>query len=122
MHSPVVQAEFDAVTSDGREIVVKIAIGDQHDIPSNGGMDIGFYIEIDPIMDRRRQGGTDSLTAMCFSLQLVRKALTVFVAHGGSLFLRHSRYPIDLQSPWFESLGGLIRSEYLQSKPPSIRE
>ena len=119
MDSPVVQAEFDAVTSDGRAIVVKIAIGDQHDIPSNGGPDVGFYVEVDPIMDRKRQGGTDSLTAMCFSLQLVRKALVVFVAHGGSLFLRDTRSPIDLQSPWFESLGGLIRPEYLQSNPSS---
>lgn len=115
MHSPVVQTEFDAVTRGGQEIVVTVTIGDLHDISPNS--DVGFYIEVEPLMKRRRQGGTDSFMAMCFSIQLVRKALTVFVSHGGSLFMRGSRHPIDLQSPWFESVGGLIRPEYQQPGP-----
>jgi hypothetical protein len=118
MQSPVAQAEFDAVTRDGKEIVVTVAIGDLHDIPTESGDTcVGFYIEIEPLMQRRRQGGTDSLMAMCFSIQMVRKALLIFVAHGGSLYFRGTRSPIDLQSPWFESIGGLIRSEYLRPDP-----
>jgi hypothetical protein len=115
MESPVVQTEFDAVSQEGREFVISVEIGDQHNIPTKSGdTDVGFYIEVEPIMERRRQGGTDSFMAMCFSIQLVRKALIVFVSHGGSLYARGTRSPIDLQSSWFESLGGLIRPEYLR--------
>ena len=117
MDSPVAQAEFDAVTRDGREIVVQVSIGDQHDMPSKHGTDVGFYVEVEPLMQRRRQGGTDSFMAICLSIQMVRKALMIFVAHGGSLFFRGTRCPIDLQSPWFESFGGLIRDEYLRPDP-----
>ena len=123
MQSPVVQAEFDAITRDGLEIVVTVAMGDLHDIkplpPESDSTDVGFFIEVEPLMKRTRQGGTDSLMAMCFSIELVRKALTVFVSHGGSLFMRGSRYPIDLQSSWFDARGGIIRPEYLQSNPTS---
>lgn len=120
MQCPVVQTEFDAVTREGREFVVRVAIGDPHDTPTgDGALDIGLYVEVDPLMDRRRQCGTDSFMAMCFSIQLVRRALTVFVAHGGMLFKRGSRAPIDLQSPWFEPLDGLIRTEYVQTDPAS---
>jgi hypothetical protein len=120
MQCPIVQTEFDAVTRDGREFVVKVAIGDPHDFPtSSGAIDVGFYVEVDPLMDRRRQCGSDSFMAMCFSIQLVRRALAVFVAHGGLLFMRGTRAPIDLQSPWFEPLDGLIRSDYLQTDPAS---
>lgn len=118
MHSPVVQAEFDGVTRDGREMIIRVAIGDAYEIATkSGGIDAGFYIDIEPLMDRRKQSGTDSLMAMCFSIELVRKALATFVAHGGSLFARHTRCPIDLQSPWFESVGSIIRSEFLQTHP-----
>jgi len=120
MQCPVVRTEFDAVTREGREFVVRVAIGDPHEIPTkDGAIDNGFYVEVDPLMDSRRQCGTDSFMAMCFSIQLVRRALTVFVAHGGLLFKRGSRAPIDLQSPWFEPHDGLIHSEYLQTDPVS---
>lgn len=118
MHSPIVQTRFDAVTRDGREIVINVAIGDQHSVPvKSGDTDVGFYIEVEPLMERRRQVGTDSFMAMCYSIQLVRKALTIFVAHGGSVWFRASRCPIDLQSPFFEPVGGLIRPEYLAPDP-----
>lgn len=118
MRIPVVQAEFDGVTRDGREIVIRVAIGDAYEITTKSGdIDVGFYIDIAPLMDRRKQGGTDSLMAMCFSIELVRKALVTFVAHGGSLFARDTRCPIDLQSPWFESVGSIISSEFLQPGP-----
>ncbi len=118
MRIPVVQAEFDGVTRDGREIIIRVAIGDAHDITTkSGAIDVGFYIDVEPLMDRRKQGGTDSLMAMCFSIELVRKTLVTFVAHGGSLFARETRCPIDLQSPWFESVGGMIRSEFLMPDP-----
>lgn len=115
MHTPVIQAEFDGVTRDGHEIVIRVAIGDAYEVATkNGDTDVGFYIDIEPLMDRRKQGGTDSLMAMCFSIELVRKALITFVANGGAVFARETRYPIDLQSPWFESVGGIIRTEFLQ--------
>lgn len=119
MRSPVVQTEFDAVTRDGREIVISVAIGEQHSVPvESGETDVGYYVEVEPLMKRRSQVGTDSFMAMCFSIHLVRKALVIFVAHGGSVFFRGSRCPIDLQSPSFESVGGLIRSEHLAPDPP----
>ncbi|MCU0720066.1 MAG: hypothetical protein MUC83_10215 [Pirellula sp.] len=118
MESPLVQAKFDAVTRDGHEFVVTVAIGDRQDLNTKSGeIDVVFYIEVEPLMERRTQCGTDSLTAMCFSIQLVRKALMTFVAHGGSLFCPGTRFPIDLQSPYFESIGGLIRPQYLQRLP-----
>jgi hypothetical protein len=52
--------------------------------------------------------------AMCFGIELVRNALKIFVAHGGSVYFRQTRSPIDLESPSFQALGGLLRSEFEQ--------
>jgi hypothetical protein len=65
--------------------------------------------------------------AMCFGIQLVRAALKIFVAHGGSVYFRGTREPIDLESPSFQSLGRLLRAEFLlpdptQRKPKMTRK
>ncbi|TWU19739.1 hypothetical protein [Allorhodopirellula heiligendammensis] len=83
--------------------------------------DVGFYIEIDPIMDRRRQAGTDSLSALCSSIELVRKALKIFVAHGGVIHSPGSRLPIDLDDFAFQPQFGLLRPEYLDGDPDPYR-
>jgi hypothetical protein len=118
MQSPIVQAQFDGTTRDGREIAIEVRIGDAHDHPTDcGDVDKGFYIEVEPLMERRRQIGTDSLSAMCFGIELVRKSLKIFVAHGGFVYFRGTRSPIDLDSYWFESIGGLLREEFVKPNP-----
>ena len=122
MHNPVVQAEFDGVARDGREFVIRVAIGDKRDLPTTSGdPDVGFYIEVEPLMARKfLQGGTDTLMAMCFCIQGLRKVLKLFVAHGGSVYGRGTRYPVDLDSYWFEPVGddvGLLRAEFLLPSP-----
>jgi hypothetical protein len=123
MQKPVVQAEFDGVTRDGREIVIRVAIGDRKDLPATGGaLDVEYYIEIEPLMDRKLQGGTDSLMAMCFCIHAVRRMLKIFVAHGGTIYCRGTRSPIDLESYWFEPIDGWLRPEFLQPKPAPPRD
>jgi hypothetical protein len=118
----MIQAEFDGITRDGRDIVIRVAIGEPHDIPTaSGDTDAGFYVDVEPLMERRTQVGTDSFMAMCFAIELVRKALKIFVAHGGSVYFRRTRSPIDLKSYCFEVVGGLLRPEFLEAgqTPPS---
>ena len=120
MDSPIAETTFDCVGRDGQSFVLHVRIGDRHDIPTKSGdTDVGFYIELDPLMERRHQGGPDTFTALCFSIRLVRKALKIFTAHGGSVYFVGTRCPIDLDSSWFESLGGLIRDDYLMNAPNS---
>ena len=120
MRDPVIQTQFDGVTRDGREIVIRVTIGDPHEVPSEHGDDAlaGFYIELEPLMDRRRSVMPDSFGAMCMAIQWVRLALKIFVAHGGSVYHRGTRTPIDLTSPSFEPVGGFLRPEFLRPDPP----
>jgi hypothetical protein len=116
MHNPVVQAEFDGVARDGREFVIRVAIGDKR----SSGDDVSFYVEVEPLIARRYpQGGTDTLMAMCFCIQGVRRVLKMFVAHGGSVYGRGTRSPVDLDSYWFEPVGDdkTLRAEFLLPSP-----
>jgi hypothetical protein len=107
------QTEFDGVTRDGREIVIRVAIGDIHDVTTDhGDPTVGVFIEVEPLMKRRRQQADDSFGAVCFAIELVRAALKIFVAHGGAVYFRNTRAPIDLTSPHFEPIGGLLLPEY----------
>ena len=120
MKNPVVQAEFDGVTRDGRELVIRVAIGDMRSLPlPSGDADVGFYIEVEPLMARNFvQGGSDTLTAMCFCIHGMRRVLKMFVAHGGSVYGRGTRNPVDLDSYWFEPVGGdLLKADFLLPTP-----
>jgi hypothetical protein len=119
MDNPVIVCEFGGVTRDGREIVIRVAIGEPFVLSSAGDPDPGFFVEVEPLMRRTRSIGTDSFMAMCFGIELVRKALKIFVAHGGAVYFRGTRSPIDLESYWFESLGGLLRKDFLQDNNAS---
>ena len=126
MKNPVVQAEFDGVARDGREFVIRVAIGDMRSLPlPSGDADVGFHIEVEPLMARNFvQGGPDTLTAMCFCIHGMRRVLKMFVAHGGSVYGRGTRCPVDLDSYWFEPLGdNLLRAEFLlpSPKPPPAK-
>jgi hypothetical protein len=117
---PVVKCEFDGATRDGREIVIHVSIGDAREFAKKyPGPDPGFYVEVEPLVGRRSSVGTDSFMAMCFGIELVRKALRIFVANGGSVYFRGTRSPIDLESYWFQSLGLLLRPEFLLPDPIS---
>jgi hypothetical protein len=120
MRDPVVKCEFDGATRDGKEIVIHVAIGDAHEYAKKYPRpDPGFYVEIEPLLGRKCSVGTDSFMAMCFGIEMVRKALRIFVANGGSVYFRGTRSPIDLESYWFEPLGLPLRPEYLIPDPIS---
>jgi hypothetical protein len=124
MREPFIQCEFDGVTRGGRDIVIHIAIGDPEGFAKkNKQSNPGFFVEIEPLVGRRGCVGTDSFMAMCFGIELVRKALKIFVANGGSVYFRRTRSLIDLDSHWFKALGGLLRPEFLNKDPiPSRRK
>jgi hypothetical protein len=123
MRNPVIKCEFDGVTSDGKEIVIHVAIGDAREFAKKyPGPDPGFYVEVEPLMGRRASVGTDSFMAMCFGIELVRNALKIFVAHGGSVYFRRTRSPIDMESPSFQSLGGLLKQEFEQRLPTQAKQ
>lgn len=122
MDNPVAEASFDCEDRDGRQFVMTVAIGDRHKISTDSdSSDVGFYIEIEPIMERRRQAGTDSLSALCCCIELVRKALKIFVAHGGVIHSPGSKLPIDLDDFAFQPLFGLLRPQYVDGNPNPYR-
>lgn len=123
MDAPVVETTFDCVDRDGRPFPLHVRIGDRHDIRTESGdTDVGFYVELDPLMKRRVQAGHDTFTAMCFCIQMVRVALKTFVAHGGSVYFAKTRSPIDLDDFLFGPIFGLLRDEFLNPQPDSTAE
>jgi hypothetical protein len=124
MRDPVIKCEFDGVTRGGRDIVIHVAIGDPKGFAKkHKESDPGFFVEVEPLVGRKRCVGTDSFMAMCFGIELVREALKIFVANGGSVYFRHTRSPIDLESHSFQPLGHFLRPEFLIPDPtPSKRK
>lgn len=120
MDSIVAETTFDCVDRGGRSFALYVRIGDVHDIPTQSGdHNVGFYVELDPLMKRRLQAAPDSFTALCFCIEMVRKALRIFVAHGGCVYFTGTRSPIDIDSHFFEPHHGLICDEYLNSDSDS---
>src|SRR6056297_1421489 len=107
MENPIAEATFDCVDRDGRQFAMNVAIGDRHASSTEpNAIDVGFYIQIEPIMERRRQYGVDSLSALCCCVHLVRKALKTFVAHDGVIYSPGTKLPIDLDDFAFQPISG----------------
>ena len=82
-----------------------------------GRTEYQFHIAFDPFFTKRIQGGHDTFTAMCFAIELVRKALRVFVAHGGTVFMHGTRSPIDIDDPYFTPICGIINRKFIDGDP-----
>jgi hypothetical protein len=118
MLDPIAKSQFDCVDRNGNEFVATVAIGEpsSRDV-AHGRTERLFAVSFDPFFAKRQQGGLDSLTALCFAIELVRKALRVFVAHGGSVYMHGTRSPIDIDDPYFTPIGGIIDRKFIDGDP-----
>ena len=118
MTEPIAETKFDCVDRHGNAFVATVQIGDpttRED--AHGRTEHLVYISFDPFIANRPQGGHDSFTAMCFAIELVRKALRVFVAHGGSVFMHGTRSPIEIDDPYFTPICGIIDRKFIDGEP-----
>ena len=118
MSQPIAETKFDCVDRHGNAFVAIVQIGepttreDKH-----GRIEHLIHISFEPFIKNRPQGGHDSFTALCFAIELVRKALRVFVAHGGSVFMHGTRSPIDIDDPYFTPICGIIDRKFIDADP-----
>jgi len=115
---PIAETKFDCVDRDGNAFVATVRIGDPTTRKDkHGRTEHLFQISFDPFFAERLQGGHDSFTAMCFAIELVRKALRVFVAHGGTVYMHDTRSPIDIDDPYFTPICGIIDRRFINGDP-----
>ena len=74
-------------------------------------------IAFEPLFPESRHGGEDSFQSLCIAIDLVRKALRAFVAHGGTVYFHGTRSPIDVNDPSFTPIAEPIRAVYLTDPP-----
>lgn len=118
MPEAIAETKFDCVDRDGNSFVAKVEIGEPKTREDkHGGTEYLIHISFDPFFSRRPQGGQDTFTALCFAIELVRKALRVFVAHGGSVFMYGTRSPIDIDDPYFTPICGIINQKFIDGPP-----
>lgn len=118
MLDPIAESQFDCVDRDGNEFVASVAIGEpsSRDIAHDRTERL-FAVSFEPFFTKREQGGHDTLTALCFAIELVRKALRVFTAHGGSVYMHGTRSPIDINDPYFTPICDIIDRRFIDGDP-----
>jgi hypothetical protein len=118
MPEPIAETQFDCIDRDGNAFVATVRIGDPstHETRT-GNTEYCYRVSFDPFFPTRQQRGHDTFTSLCFTIELVRKALRVFVAHGGSVFMRGTRSPIDINDPYFTPICGIIDRRFIDGDP-----
>ena len=118
MHDPIAESKFDCVDRSGNSFVAIVQIGEPSTRDDRSGQtEHLFRVSFDPFFKERVQGGHDTLTAMCFAIELIRKALRVFIAHGGAVYMHGTRSPIDIDDPYFTPICGIIDPKFIDGDP-----
>lgn len=118
VRDPIAESRFDCIDRNGNSFVAIVQIGEPSSREvSSGRLEHLFRVSFAPFFVERVQGGDDTLTAMCFAIELVRKALRVFVAHGGAVYMHGTRSPIDINDPYFTPICGIIDRKFIDGEP-----
>ncbi len=114
MEDVIASTTFDCRDKHGSEFVATLDIGRPQERTSpNGRRHVECPIAFEPLFPETRHAGEDSFQSLCLAIDLVRKALRAFVAHGGTVYFRGTRTPIDVDDPSFSPISEPIRAVYL---------
>ncbi len=114
MEDVIASTTFDCRDKHGADFVATLDIGRPLERKTaNGRRYVECPIAFEPLFPETRHGGEDSFQSLCLAIDLVRKALRAFVAHGGTVYFRGTRTPIDVDDPSFSPISEPIRAVYL---------
>lgn len=119
MKNIIATTTFDCRDRHGVDFVATVQIGRPVERTTKSGRScVECPIAFEPLFPETQHGGEDSFQSLCLAIELVRKALRAFVAHGGTVYFRGTRSPIDVSDPSFTPIAEPIHAVYL-TDPPS---
>lgn len=119
MNDLVAQTQFDCRDRDGNDFTASLRIGDlQPTVVRDGVTEYKLKISLEPLFPERGYRGSDSFNAICCAIELVRKSLRAFVAHGGTVYFTNSRTPIDIEDYAFTPINEPIAERFLSGPAP----
>lgn len=110
------KSSFDCRDRDGNEFVAFVQIGvpfEQED--GHGRVHAACPFSLDPLFPEVSIAGEDTFHAICLGIELIQKALRAFTIHGGMVYFRGTRPPIDLNSPSILPIDEPIFAKFLSS-------
>lgn len=114
MQDIIATTTFDCRDKHGVDFVATLEIGRPLErTSSNGTIYVECPIALEPLFPETKHGGEDSFQSLCLAIELVRKALRAFVAHGGTVYFRGTRSPIDVNEPSFTPIAEPIYAKFL---------
>ncbi len=118
MQDIIATTTFDCRDRNGDDFVATLQIGlPVERIAANGNRCFECPIALEPLFPETRHGGEDSFQSLCLAIELVRKALRAYIAHGGTVYFHGTRSPIDVDDASFTPIAEPIRDVYLTDPP-----
>ena len=116
MQDIIATTTFECRDKHGVDFVATLEIGRPSErTSSDGTVYVECPIAMEPLFPETKHGGEDSFQSLCLAIELVRKALRAFVAHGGTVYFRGTRSPIDVNEPSFTPIAEPIYAKFLTS-------
>ena len=118
MQDIIATTTFDCRDRNGGDFVATLQIGlPVAQVAANGNRYFECPIALEPLFPEARHGGEDSFQSLCLAIELARKALRAFIAHGGTVCFHGTRSPIDVDDASFAPIAEPIRDLYLTELP-----
>ena len=111
----IAESKFDCRDRDGSDFVALLQIGRPVELMHNDRPYAECRVSLEPLFPERGHGGADTFQSLCLAIELIRKALRAFVAHGGSVYYHQTRTPIDIDHPSFVPIAEPIDKRFLAS-------
>lgn len=105
MKRAIVKARFDAISIEGEQLTVKIAIRAPEPDPKSAGGDWRCKVKLDGLGNKTFIYGVDALQALSLALKFVESELRAFTDAGWYFYLPGSPdHPVDMTACYFPQL------------------
>ncbi|WFO51850.1 DUF6968 family protein [Aeromonas veronii] len=105
MKNSIVTARFDAISTEGEQLTLKIAIKAPEPDPRSAGGDWRCKVKLAGLSDKTFIYGIDSLQALSLAIKFVETELRAFSDAGWQFYLPDCPdHPIDMSACYFPAL------------------
>ncbi|GKQ99133.1 DUF6968 family protein [Aeromonas hydrophila] len=105
MKRAIVKARFDAISIEGEQLTVKIAIRAPEPDPKSAGGDWRCKVKLDGLGNKTFIYGVDALQALSLALKFVESELCAFTDAGWHFYLPGCPdHPVDMAACYFPQL------------------
>lgn len=116
-------SSFDCCDRDGNVFVAVVQLGQPFEREDRQGRSHGVCpVSLEPLFPETAHEGEDTFSALCLAIELIRKALRAFTAHGGTIYFRGTRSPIDINDPSFCTIAEPIYARFLSPSSADVEE